>query len=271
MLKTRVLLRAGIALLWALAVAGVMRRSSAEARSAATLPSVISLSRSAVVAAGVPKRHPAGKWPLEAVGTPTHGAATKCREVGPQLMETRAEMRVLPPVAEAPAVVEARPNPGKMDKERSAGRAVSDASAQSLANSSFMALAEAVETTRRQAGPVPDEVATVQAMVPYTGMVATQRLAAAAAAVAEVTELWGAAEVTESLSSGSVPLKLAGLALKLLKVQAIGRSCSDLLVGWKSSSCRSSERTTAQSELRRISTSSVEKYSGRRRSLVSAF
>ena len=180
-------------------------------------------------------------------------------------------MRVLPPVAEAPAVVEAQPNPGKMDKERSAGMAVSDASAQSLANSSFMALAEAVETTRRQAGPVPDEVATVQAMVPYTGMVATQRLAAAAAAVAEVTELWGAAEVTESLSSGSVPLKLAGLALKLLKVQAIGRSCSDLLVGWKLSSCRSFERTTAQSELRRISTSSVEKYSGRRRSLASAF
>ena len=115
--------------------------------------------------------------------------------MGLQPSETRGATHDFPPVVEAPAVAEVRPNLGKTDKERSAGTAVSDASAQSPVSLSLMALEVAAETTHRQAEPVPDEVGMVQVMARYMDTVAMQRLAVAGEVAAEVTGLWGATAV----------------------------------------------------------------------------
>ena len=104
-----------------MAVEGVGRGSMDEERPAAPLSLETSFWHSAAAAAAAPKRRPAEMSHRAAVVTPTRGVATRCRRVGPQLLETRAEMPDLLELGGVPAVEAARPKPVKTDKGPLAG------------------------------------------------------------------------------------------------------------------------------------------------------
>ncbi len=171
--KTKVLPPASIALLWASAVAGAPPRNTFEERPAVPLPSEILSSQSGEEEVEVLKRHPAGKWPLAVVATPTPGVGMRYKQVELQRKEARVEMPDLLQLGEALAEVVARPNPDKTDRGLLAGTVVLDARSHSPANRSFMALAGAEETIPQRAAPVLDEVEMVRVMVPSPATVAT--------------------------------------------------------------------------------------------------
>jgi hypothetical protein len=119
--KIRILRWVGIALSSAVAVEGVRRRSTDEERRAAPLSLETWSWHSVAAAAAAPKPRPAEMCLREAVVTPTRGVATRCRRVGPQLLETRAEMPDLLELGGVPVVEAARPKLVKTDKGPLAG------------------------------------------------------------------------------------------------------------------------------------------------------
>ncbi|MCA3736077.1 MAG: hypothetical protein IM673_14680 [Phenylobacterium sp.] len=171
--KTKVLPPASIALLWASAVAGALPRNTFEERRAVPLPSEILSSQSGEEEAEVLKRHPAGKWLLAAVATPTHGVVMRYKQVELQHKEARVAMPDWLQLGEALVEVVARPNPDKTDRGLLAGTVVLDARSHSPANRSYMALAGAEETIPQRAAPVLDEAEMVRVMVPSPATVAT--------------------------------------------------------------------------------------------------